>query len=434
METNKFYDIHFHTMDISHANITAFMKRMVSIKVICNFIWELLKNLPGTLLNWILSRFKKEQKSKMSIIKAFNLLSFMESSIQYDFLVVDHFLKNKNAIVSKNNEFSINEITYNKIVLCPLIMDFGYKNIISDKIFYNIPPQKPITDQITDLFKAIHNYYNKEIEVIEDNGNTKLNITPSDVNKSKKLFEIYPFMGLNSIHYSCNEIKAMLAKYFRDFQGKDTVKERKEKLYKAMGEFDGDLDNRPQCKNIFVGIKLYPPLGFEPWPENEAEKGKVKLLYNTCTKKNIPITAHCSTGGFKTAKKSKEYTNPAGQWVKVLKEYPNLKINFAHFGSGDKKWQQSIIEHILKKESRVYTDFSCNTENDTYYKKLEKIIRSRESTVLRDRILFGSDFMINLLWLESYNQYIKYFQLTRHLDNDLKFKFANTNSEMFLFG
>lgn len=453
MNTKKFYDIHFHAMDLSHANVTAFVNRLINEDNLLNreLIKELLKKnlgfwkklltfiipfMPYSILSKKIYRaihlgIKKEGFSK-KLNKIRNLLSFMESSIMYDFLIVEYFLK-KEKVVSKENQLSIGNKSYNKIVLCPLIMDFGYKNMNNENIFYNIPPQKPITSQIKDVFESINTYYNKEIDIINKNGITKFNISQSTKDKSKKLFEIYPFMGINTQHYDYDEIDGMLNKYFGDFNKNDSSINRQEKLYKKMGEFDGNLENKENCKNIFAGIKLYPPLGFEPWPEDKTEKAKVELLYEICIKRNIPITTHCSTGGFLVDDEFKEFTNPGNQWAKVLKKYPNLKINFAHFGSGSEHWRQTIINHILEENSRVYTDFSCNIENDEYYKKLNKTI-SDNSTILSDRILFGSDFMINLLWLESYNEYINYFKNTKHLDSEVRFKFSNTNSERFLFG
>ena len=47
-------------------------------------------------------------------------------------------------------------------------------------------------------------------------------------------------------------------------------KSGRKKLFNAMGKFSGDFENREECKNIFAGIKVYPPLGFDPWPEERA--------------------------------------------------------------------------------------------------------------------------------------------------------------------
>lgn len=457
MHTNKFYDIHFHAMDLSHANITAFMDRYINnpneIKKILKGKLPWWKKVFGSLSTIILpllgpfvrysfiakeiSKFLKKQ------VKIRNLLSFMESSVLYDFLIVEYFLKhghkNENPILV-DNKLIIEDKTYDKIVLCPLIMDFGYPNIHNDDIYYNIPPQKPITSQITDLFKSIRTYYEKDLEINNDNPKlTKFDVKDSKISKDKKLFEIFPFMGINTKNYNYEDIKKMLDKYFVDFSNKDTAVARYNKLFKAMGEFDGDLDDPKKCKNIFAGIKLYPPLGFEPWPDQpkvqgvENERAKVKLIYDRCLEKNIPIITHCSTGGFVASLKAKEYTNPNGQWSQLLQEedYYKLKIDFAHFGSDDSSWTSKIIQYALDDDRNVFADFSCNADNPAYYKELKSIINDEK---LNDHILYGSDFMINLLKINSLNEYMQYFIETEHLTSIQKHKFVNTNPEKFLFG
>lgn len=469
MGTNKFYDIHFHSLDLSHANLTAFIARILDdnnidmgklekkgvfkysffyvLKNLPEVLWSTIVNLPKKIIGKFSPGNKKPDSEKVSVNKIRNLLSFMESSVLFDFLIIEHFLKNKEPVVSAKNEFKSGGKNYNKIVLCPLVVDFGYKNIHDDNIFYNIPPQKPIVSQITDLFDAVRKYYNYEITIKNENGITKFEEKKVSIDKGERLFEIYPFMGLNPENYSYNKVEEMLNKYFSGFSKSDTKQDRQKKLYDKMGKFNGNLEDEMDCKNIFAGIKLYPPLGFDPWPDKcekcadnaamgkncECSRAKAELIYRTCVERNIPVITHCSNGGFKVSDNSEEVTNPGTRWAKVLGEYPELKINFAHFGSGDDKWQQTITEHILKPGSNVYTDFSCNTENDQYYGMLQKLV-SNKPEKLSERILFGSDFMINLLWIKSYNDYLKCFAETKYLDDDLKLKFANTNSEMFLFG
>lgn len=426
MDTRRFYDIHFHIMDLSHTNITAYLKRLFGFKEIVKsagrFIHDLFKSIIA--LN---------KKSEPSINKTRNLLSFMENSIKYDFLVVENYLKNKDIFVNEVNEFKIEDEKFNKIVLCPLIMDFGYKSLNNDNVFYNIPPQKPITDQISDLFKSINYYYSKDLEIVNKDGITKFNIKDYTGDKGSKLFEIYPFMGLNTKNYTYNQIEEMLNKYFADFSKKNTPEERWNLLYDKMGEFSGDLDNPKDCKNIFAGIKLYPPLGFEPWPEDKKEKNKVELLYRTCIEKNIPLTVHCATGGFDVDKKSKFITDPGNQWAAVLNAYPELKINFAHFGLGSNKWQETLINYMNREGSKVYSDISYLTREDKYYKKIGKLVKSSIGNRLKYRLLFGSDFLINLFHVDSYNYYLKLFSKTKHIDKGIKIRLSNKNSEDFLF-
>ena len=461
MTQKKFYDIHFHSMDLSHANITAFLSRFLNdngdiipeekIETILKDVLPIWKKLFLPLVpNRTIAKkiykgvedFIDEKKLDDKLSKARNLLTFMESAIKYDFLIIEHFLK-KDQTVGENNELKIGSQTFSKIVLCPLIMDFGYKNINNPDIYYNIPPQKPITAQIRDLLKAIETYYRYDLTIREKNGQIKFDVQETDTPREKRLFEIYPFMGINTSNYDYDKIKEMLDKYFGHFSSNDSPEKRQQMLFDKMGRFDGDLDNEEDCKNIFAGIKLYPPLGFNPLPDacphcqndNEdckCEKAKVKLLYRVCTEKNIPITTHCSTGGFTADDHAKDNTCPGTKWAGALQLYPDLKVNFAHFGSNNPEWEKEIIENIIQSEN-VYADFSYLGKDKKYYTKLSMTIKKHDPK-LTERIIFGSDFMINLLEMKSYNEYLGYYIETGNLTDELKTKFANENSERFLFG
>ncbi len=421
----KFYDIHFHTMDLSHANLTAFIERFESdLKSGIN---------PLALIKIIFSRIKakllNDKTTNYGNVR--NLLTYMESSIEYNYHILEYFLKTKESVLN-NDEYDIGSTKYNKIVLCPLIMDFGNKNIKDKDAFYDIPPIKPIVEQIKDLLSAIKNYFDYELAVEDENNTFNFNIAKTK--KEDRLFEIYPFMGINTNNYSKDEIANMIKKYFSEFKREDSIEQRKKRLFNAMGEFKGDLEDNRNCKNIFAGIKLYPPLGFEPWPTDDNDgMEKVKILYKLCIEHNIPLTTHCSMGGFKTAKLWKSLTDPGNQWKEVLKnqKHRGLKINFAHFGNGNKNWKTAIIEYMKNEEYNIYTDFSCNTGNHRYYREINRLIKNEKK--IAEKILFGSDFMINLLYYRSYNEFLQIYRDTNKISNELKMKFANDNAERFLF-
>lgn len=82
------------------------------------------------------------------------LLSLLENDLGNYFLLTEYFLKNIDPkVVSPDNTVTIGDVTFKKIVLTPLIMDYGYKNLEQPGIFYNIPPRKPIRSQVIDVFK-----------------------------------------------------------------------------------------------------------------------------------------------------------------------------------------------------------------------------------------------------------------------------------------
>lgn len=446
----KFYDIHLHAMDLSHINILAFISRedligpknlkslMKQIPWWSNFIpLGIASIFPGCVMNKL-----KKGLDKFDNIR--NMLSVLENSIEFYFLVMDYFLKSKEAVIDENNTFEIDGIKLNKIVLCPLMMDFGYKNLNQKGIFYDIPPRKPIQDQVTDLFNAIHTYFHNELELIQEGQQKKFKIIQPSKDKDNKLFEIYPFLGLNTQNYEKKKLEEMFKKYFSGYE-KDSPSDRKKKLYEKMGTYTGDIESKNDYTYIFAGVKVYPPLGFNAWPEEEefedkkkyeVELDKVMFLYKQCVDKKLPMITHCSDDGFKTAQNVEDLIDPGNKWNKVLQRYPELKINFAHYGSqrGKAKEWKEIITDYIKDKLNVYADFSCSAKNDAFYKDLDSFIsRASNPNRLKDRILFGTDFMINLIFLKSYNEYLQYFIDTDYI-NSYKEKLCSENPERFLFG
>lgn len=166
---------------------------------------------------------------------------------------------------------------------------------------------------------------------------------------------------------------------------------------------------------VFKGIKLYPPLGYLPTHPN------LKLIYEYCIDYDIPIIVHCSNGGmenfrnknyikswnpsflnhvkdFKECNENKStfYANPE-QWFEVMKNYPKLRIDFAHFGglsnidsSSCKEWPITIIK-LMEMYDNVYADVA-------YFMDLEAsdIIMKEVSLypILCDRLMFGTDFIM----------------------------------------
>ena len=401
---NKFYDVHFHAFNLSHPNILAFIANM-------NFkLLMMTTPISGPLMGI----FGWDKKIK-------NLLTVMENDMTNYFLILEYYMRESKFI--KDNIISIPDgkngvKQYKKIVITPLIMDFGYKNIMS-KTFYQLPAQKPIVEQMRDLTYGIKNYNTMELKVVVDNKGLVI-CQHIDVTKESKLFEIYPFIGLNTVNYTPEQIEKIIGECF----------DSPSKLFDNMGTKIG-----------YAGVKVYPPLGFDPWPDDKEEKKKVELFYELCIAKNIPITTHCSDGGFAIIDKAKEFTHP-NKWMQVLKNYKDLKLNLAHMGKQNSKalgmferteWQKVVLKLVNDYEN-VYTDFSCAAFDEDYYKSLSKLVSEQsDSKHLKEKILFGSDFMINLLWCESYNQYLETFFNTQSFSVDDKDLFCSVNPERFLF-
>jgi hypothetical protein len=379
--------------------------------------------------------------------KAMRTITFFEIPLEYQFLVLDYYLKSEMKIKDKK-QIMIGNKAYDKIVLCPLVIDFGRKGI-SEGLFYQYTPKTPVANQIGDLFYAIKTYYRFDVKV--EDGKMKLVERKNGLEESKheKLFEIYPFMGIDTQNYDTwEDIETILDKYFKEF-GKDDSETRREKLFEKMGNLDCNMyrDNLNGQTNkesteysfAFAGIKLYPQLGFDPYPKNSKELDKVKKLYQYCIERRIPITTHCSDGGYKTGDND-DLTSPLGRWGKVLKEFKSLTLNFAHFGSQqdkeDTEWRKAIIE-LAKECPNVYTDIACNDMSKEYYSELEETLTNKcnnePEKELYKKVLYGSDFSINMLVTvsKSYNQCLETF-----IDAELSHQadLCERNPERFLFG
>ncbi len=441
----KFYDIHYHVFDLSHANLLAFLLRddladKGLVRRILKRIPPFIKIAPTLLFGLFPGKIaRKIREFLQNDSKNFrNLLSVMESAIEYHFLYIEYFL-----LKEKKYFGNTDTCRYNKIVLCPQLIDFGYKNLNNNDCFYNIPPSKPIINQVVDLFNAIWFYYNFEI-ILHPDKERRLKVIPGSIPKQEKLFEIYPFLGINTRNYDLDEMAEMFEKYFRGYEN-DTPSIRKQKLYDKLGRVRIDLEDmmsrrKEKADNdfytyIFAGIKLYPPLGFDPWPETDkTELEKVKFLYSECIKRKLPVTVHCSDGGFKTTSEAALYTDPSLNWKKVLSQpgYRDLRINFAHLGDqkGDKtEWLNTILSYI-RNNKNIYSDCSCVTPQQEDYKKVNEILDED----VKSNILFGSDFVINLIWSDSYNEYLNNFIRTSFLDENQKSIMCEVNPEKFLFG
>lgn len=407
-------------------------------------------------------------------------------------------------------------LRYHKVVITPLLIDFGYKDFEIEEIHYNKPPRKPVVDQVVDVFNGIREYRERS---------------------PLKILDIYPFMGINTRNYDMGIVrvvpKEVIAPLYNSLKSrkipqgvKDNVKNALENkvayiektgkmvIYKkatdlgndvrtvssyvqidenilnkisAMSDDTHDLDERntiprmlekyfdgyratyetfarknregysPAKKDakkrekmitvegvddlrshFFAGIKLYPPLGFDPWPEQDdkpidtvTEFDKVNYLYQVCSEKRIPITVHCSTGGFRVAHHALEYTRPE-KWKNVLSAYSDLKINFAHCGFDNgkpcKAWLDTILEFMDAYEN-IYMDFSYIGNNNAVYNLLKERVIGKE---YENRILFGSDFPINLFGVDSYEDYVKNFFLASLESNQID-KFCSENPGKFLW-
>jgi Amidohydrolase len=470
-----FYDSHCHMMNLSHPNLTVMIKRtfkeampnkLVHFFATVNAWPPVLKLLLWLLLFlpllvlltlavvaglivllFLIIPFTKGSltgKFKEKVANIMNLLAVMETDIGDCLIQVEEELRKKYETEGGLTLYSDSgKQVYDKIVMTPLIMDFGLKNYQNSSSPYKVR-WKPVVAQVEDLCLGIRDYYLYRTTYIKSAGSP---IPP--------LFEIHPFLGINTRNYQLKSfpsidappsfLEDLLDKNFREFENDLTPEMRYSKLSKHnWSTFNGNIASLGSY--AFAGIKVYPPLGFNPWPEDtdgytndeemKRELEKVHYLYGFCIRHNIPLTAHCNPGGFLVDKKYSKYASPA-KWAKVLAqhEFKQLRLNLAHFGGAERDdWRDQIADLVLKYEN-VYTDISYQGIDIKIYAKLKLFLDSKgaDRQRLLAKIIFGSDFMINLQDIATYGTYLQYFAETRALTLEEKELLCNGNAMRYLF-
>lgn len=193
---------------------------------------------------------------------------------------------------------------------------------------------------------------------------------------------------------------------------------------------------------MFAGIKLYAPNGYSPTDR------RLLPLYEYCEAHQIPMTAHCSAGGFATFASSvevdgfvyengkvvrrqgicrfhhnglfdskrvterAELLNHPKIWDRLLQDFPKLKLDLAHFGSKDSGRQMDwtdCIWDMMQRYPNLYTDFSCITEKSEL-EHMYKHYFAKADPAVKSRFLYGSDYYLNLLFCDGMPAFMKNFK------------------------
>lgn len=165
--------------------------------------------------------------------------------------------------------------------------------------------------------------------------------------------------------------------------------------HKVCKVFMGIDPNNPEMDSLMSkyigvvdGIKLYPPINCLPTHAN------LEKLYSKCIDLNLPITVHCGDSGVSAPTflndEAKEYGNPS-HWEKVLIKFPDLKINLAHFGSGNKEWELKIVE-LMKRFPNVHTDTAYSIGSPERLERYQYWLATEP--LFAKRLLFGTDYFI----------------------------------------
>ncbi len=226
----------------------------------------------------------------------------------------------------------------------------------------------------------------------------------------------------------------------------------------------------------FAGIKLYAPTGFSPTDPVLMGTDNQEGIYKFCEENKIPITIHCSDTGFACFSRNvringlvnldnqliplnnqiltfntKTISTHAGDaikeratklnhpsiWRKVLEKYPELYLNFAHFGGSTPLMQfvnYEIPENLLSLKIDDFEDEiddQLSIENKSFvlscYEKNHRKMELRKNITFSDR---------EKLWKVLYNDKIidNWSKAILDIIRDPKFKNAYTDISCFSAG
>lgn len=193
----------------------------------------------------------------------------------------------------------------------------------------------------------------------------------------------------------------------------------------------------------FVGVKLYPPMGFQPYGNalkpskfwmrdwipallRRPDLGRrlddaMALLYEWCLQYDVPIMGHTAPsngpiGEFKTL-------SDPGWWELAIKNFPGLRINFGHFGDPDKVNRVDRARRFAAlmddrgPGQRVYADSAYFVDALTQPKKFSLRLRSllkataaKGRATLAQRLMYGTDWEMIIIEGRRIAAYLKDFE------------------------
>jgi predicted TIM-barrel fold metal-dependent hydrolase len=233
----------------------------------------------------------------------------------------------------------------------------------------------------------------------------------------------------------------------------DPIKEVAFRLGKAP-ESPLALVKRAVTQSGFIGVKLYPPMGFAPldnvrhdvswWSGSLIPKAllvtqfpelldsALRDLYGWCLEEDVPIMSHAAPS-HSPSEKFKKLTNPS-YWGVVFRaeNFPDLSVDFGYLGDCEpaaNKGQRAKKFAKLMTESaggsRAYADSACFSEAITSPPALKDILAhlyrstARASAPLAQRLMYGTDWAMITLEGQASERYLDRFnEIFEALDED----------------
>jgi predicted TIM-barrel fold metal-dependent hydrolase len=194
----------------------------------------------------------------------------------------------------------------------------------------------------------------------------------------------------------------------------------------------------------FIGVKLYPPMGWRPLGNRRtidmtaAEGSQVdeilREFYDWCQQQQVPITAHSNTSN--EAHQSYRDMSSPDNWKLVLEEFPNLRLNLGHFGGARiaeplDGWPWKIAQ-LANHYDHLYADVGNHRVDkqellEAYLNRLEEMFAAPATAKMQERLMYGSDWYM-LAILPDHHKFLTSY------GNAYRSKFTEEATDAFLGG
>lgn len=157
----------------------------------------------------------------------------------------------------------------------------------------------------------------------------------------------------------------------------------------------------------FLGVKLYPSVGFAPFdnariqprlPFAGALDAALTALYELCAGEEIPILTHASAGNAYSIGLSTLVTPE--RWRPALERFPTLRLNLGHFGGELRPWIDEAVA-LIDRYPNVYADLSNSAlvYDDAYAAQFRTTLAdlTARHPRLKRRLMYGSDWWLSAL-------------------------------------
>ncbi|WP_210495747.1 amidohydrolase family protein [Microvirga antarctica] len=186
----------------------------------------------------------------------------------------------------------------------------------------------------------------------------------------------------------------------------------------------------------FIGVKIYPPMGFAPFGNAEIEArnpafwqqpwlpavlkavpdlgqrldDKLAELYVWCRTNDVPIMTH--TNQSMGPSRPFETLATAAYWEKAVAQFPGLRVNFGHFGetdpvvdgTGETRRYIRLMQKAGSPGENLFADSGYFSEVLNEREKLRTVLRDLQTYAvgagaapLYDRLMFGTDWEMTSL-------------------------------------